>query len=140
MKTILIWIFSFLFAGTIISPFFWLKFLKEKSRWGYVLGSLITSLAVFIFSIVWLYDFILRYIHTYDALDYFDGISIKGVLIVIFLVIISPFIFTKIVYGSFKIKSILISLASSVLIFVSLFLFWAYVLIPKAFGEFLKHF
>ena len=135
MKILIIWICSFLVAGIIISPFFWLRFLKKMSKWKYVILSSTVTLGLFYFFVTTLYDFILKYIHHYNQLDYFDGISMGSTYIILLLIILAPFIFTKIIYGCIKIKSFFVALFFSVIIFILLFLFWVYVLLPVAFSQ-----
>ncbi len=83
-----------------------------------------------------LYDFVLKvFIHSYNSLDYFDGISMGFIYIILLFFLISPFIFTKIVYGKIKIKSFFISLGLSILIFAIYVYVFVYILLPKAFEE-----
>ncbi len=140
MKILLIWLFSFLIAGVIISPFFWLRFLKKDSKLQYLIFSLIITLGILYFSIEFLYDFILKYIHQYNQLDYFDGISMGSLYVVLLFIILFPFLFTKIYFGKIKLRSFILSLVCSIIIFISLFLYWAYVLLPKAFVELNNYF
>jgi len=135
MKLLLIWVCSFAIAGIIISPFFWLKFLKEKSVGAYLVVSSVLTLGIFWFSMTWVYNFILKSIHSYDVLDYFDGISLGFSFIVLLFIILTPFVFTKIIKQKFSIISFFVSLFLSAVIFVSIFLYWAYVLLPEAFSH-----
>jgi hypothetical protein len=130
---------SLALAGIIISPFFWLRFLKEKSVGKYLVVSSVVTLVIFIAANTLLYKFILQFINSYDALFYFDGISMGGIYMTILLIVLSPFIFTKILKNTINTKNFFISLLYSCLIFISIFLFWVYVLLPKAFGDLLKH-
>jgi len=135
MKLLLVWICSFAIAGIIISPFFWLRFLKEKSMGMYLVASSVVTLLVFWFSMTWVYNFILKSINSYDVLYYFDRISMFSIYIIILLIILTPFIFTKIIKNKITIISFFVSLFLSILIFVSIFLYWAYVLLPQAFSH-----
>ncbi len=137
MKTILITLASFAFAGAIISPFFWLRFLKEKSVVRYLVASSITTVIFLFIYVCFLYQLIKNlmakinadaYYFFYDSLDYAS-------YIVIFLVVISPFIFTKIAKNKFTVKTFLVALILSAALFVSLFAFWAFVLLPQAFNQ-----
>ncbi len=138
IKTLIIWICSFLIAGIIISPFFWLRFLKEKSRWRYVSLSSLLTLIFFYFSTTVIYDFILKYIHHYNQLDYFDGISMGSIYIVLLLIITSPFIFTKIIYDKINIRSFFISLIISIAIIVTYAFIFVYIIFPMAVGGIFK--
>jgi hypothetical protein len=137
MKTLLIWIGSFVIAGVIISPFFWLKFLKEKSRWLYVIWSSAGTIVIFLLYIYFGYDLIGNLTAKISADLYYMAYEFtqNAIYIVLILILLAPFIFTKIVYEKFKMKSVLISLVLSFIIFISLFLFWAYVLLPIAFSK-----
>ena len=139
LNTILIIFASLVLAGIIISPFFWLRFLKEKSVGKYLMVSSLSALVIFIIFNTLLYKFILQFINSYNALFYFDGISMGSIYITILLAIISPFIFNKILKNDIGVKSFFTLLFYSCVIFISIFLFWVYVLLPKAFGDFLKH-
>ena len=88
MKLLLVWICSFAIAGIIISPFFWLRFLKEKSMGMYLVASSVVTLLVFWFSMTWVYNFILKSINSYDVLYYFDRISMFSIYIIILLIIL----------------------------------------------------
>ena len=140
MKIFLVWFFSILLATIIISPFFWLKFLRAKSVWKYLVASSVATLIFFCISLTWVYDFVLSYVNSYDVLYYFDRISMYSIYIVFFLIIISPFIFTKINKTSFSFKRFLLDLLLSAFIFATIFLYWAYVLLPKAFQDLHNHF
>lgn len=140
MKLFFVWAFSILFAGIIISPFFWLKFLKVKGVGKYLTVSSASTLLLFWISLTWVYDFILKYVNSYNVLYYFDNIFLAYSDMVIFLIIISPFIFTKISKAKFSVRSLFLNLFLSVLIFISVFLYWALVLLPKAFSELHNHF
>jgi hypothetical protein len=140
MKIFLVWFFSLLLAGVIISPFLWLKFLRVKSSVKYLVASSTVTLVFFWFSLTWAYKFVLSYVNSYDVLYYFDGISMYFIYIVIFLIIVSPFIFTKINKTSFSLRRFLVDLLLSGFIFVAIFLYWAYVLLPKAFQDLHNHF
>lgn len=137
MKTILIILASFALAGIIISPFFWLRFLKVKSVAGYLAGSSVATLFIFGLYIYFGYDFIGNltakinadlYYFFYDVIDFV-------IYIVILLVILAPFIFTKTIKHKFTIKNFIFSLVLSSLIFVSIFLYWSLVLLPEAFSH-----
>ncbi len=131
MKTVLILITSLFIVGVIISPFFWIRFSSKRRKILFLSVCSLLSLLLAIFFQFWLYDFILdNYIHTYDALSYFDGISTNALYIFIALILFSPFIFTKILYQQFTIKRIIISLLLSILILTALVLIFAYVIFP----------
>lgn len=140
MQTLLIIFFSIVLAGIIISPFFWLKFLKKKSVWGYLVGSTVVTVLLFLFYATWLYDFVLKYVNSYDVLYYFDRISMDSMYLVILFIILLPFVFTKNIRGEFNVKNFLVSLFLSFVIFISIFLYWAYVLLPQAFSQLHNYF
>lgn len=140
MKTIFVCFCSILLASIIISPFFWLKFLRPKNGRKYLLVSSAGTLALFLSSLTWGYDFVLSYVNSYDVLYYFDGIFLGYSLIILFLIIISPFIFTKLNQTKFTLRTFVLDALFSALIFVSIFLYWALVLLPKAFSELHNHF
>lgn len=140
MKTILIILASLLLAGIIISPFFWLRFLKERSVGKYLALSSVVTLILLGFSLTWMYDFILKFINNYDLLDYFDGIFLGYSFIMLLFITLSPLIFTKIIKHKFTVKNFILSLLLSVFIFVTIFLYWAFVLLPEAFSHLHDHF
>ena len=80
-------------------------------------SSLIT-IAIFILSVSFIYNYILSNINSYDILGIFDGISMGMIYLVLFLFIISPFIFTKIIYNKFNLKSFFVFLALSIAILI----------------------
>jgi len=142
MKIFLVWFFSLLLAGVIISPFFWLQFLGQKSQKSYLIVSSIATLFLF-----WIYiDFIYALIGDWtakisaDCYYFFYDVVDFAIYLVIFLIIISPFIFTKINKTSFSLKRFLLDLFLSAFIFSAIFLYWAYVLLPKAFQDLHNHF
>lgn len=137
MKTLIIWACSLLIAGIIISPFFWLRFLKEKSKSKYIILSSAITVGLFMLYIYVGYDFINNwtakvsadlYYMAYDFTDY-------ALYLILLLIIIFPFIFTKIYFGRIRVKSFIISLLLSIVIFMMFFLYWAYVLLPVAFSK-----
>jgi len=141
MQTILIVFSSIILAGIIISPFFWLRFLKEKSVGKYLVASSIITLIIFGWYLLFGYNLISDWTAKTNAdLYYFfyDVIQYAVYLILLF-IILTPFIFTKIIYKKIAVKSFFISLTLSLLIFISIFLYWVYILLPKAFGDLLKH-
>ena len=140
MQNILIIFSSIILAGIIISPFFWLKFLKKKSVGKYLVASSLITLLIFAIMSTSFYKFILQFINSYNALAYFDGISMGSIYLTIFLIIISPFIFTKILKNNISVGNFFISLILSCVIFVSIFLFWVYVLLPQAFSQLHNYF
>lgn len=142
MKILIIWLASFALAGIIISPFFWLRFLKKKGIGTYLVASSIATLG-FLFAYIYPIDnFLSNWTAKTNAnLYYFyDDFSLYPILIVIFLIVISPFIFTKIIKNKLTIKSFFVSLFLSLVIFVAIFLYWAYVLLPKAFNQLHNYF
>lgn len=142
MRTILIWIFSFMIASIIISPFFWLRFLKEKSAGKYLVASSVATLLIFFMYIYPVDNFLSSWTSKTNATLYYfyDDISLNPILIIIFFIIISPFIFTKILKQKFSAKVILLDIVLSGTIFVSIFLYWAYILLPRAFSDLHNHF
>jgi hypothetical protein len=137
---LLIWLASFILAGIIISPFFWLRFLKKKSVGKYLVASSVVPLLFFWISLTWLYDFILKFVNSYNVLYYFDRISMNFIYIILIFIVLSPFIFTKIIKNKFTLKSFFLSLILSIIIFVSIFLYWAFVLLPQAFSQLHNYF
>lgn len=65
----------------------------------------------------------------------YDDVSFDAMMLSHFLVIISPFIFTKIIYGKIKIKSFFVSLFLSVVVLIAYVLIFVYILLPRAFEE-----
>jgi hypothetical protein len=141
MKTLITWLASFFLAGIIISPFFWLRAVRAKSVSWYLTGSSLLTILFLVFYYAFLYDFLgdltakisadLYYL-LYDAFDF------AGYLVFL-LIAIYPFIFAKIVYTKFSIKSFLLALLLSALIFVAYFFIFAYVIAPMAGGVLLRN-
>lgn len=142
METILIWLSSFLLAGIIISPFFWLKFLKQKSVWAYLIVSSVITI-LFLFAYIYPID---NFLSNWtaganaDLYYFYDDFSLNPILIVVVLISISPFIFTKILKYKFSLKIFLLDFFLAITIFAAIFLYWAFVLLPKAFGDLHNHF
>ena len=137
METLLSWLASFVLAGIITSPFFWLKFLKEKSVCKYLIVSSIITLLFFWLYIFYGYDFISNwtaktnadlYYFFYDVIDY-------AIYIVLLCIVFSPFVFVKIIKHKFTIWRFLFSSLLSLIIFTSVFVYWAFVLLPQAFSH-----
>jgi hypothetical protein len=135
MKTVIIILGTLAVTFIIISPFFWLRFLYRKDRKLYVFYSTLLAVGMLILFIICAQKFILGKIASYDVLDVFDGISMGSIYLTLFLSIISPFIFAKIILEKIKIKSFFISLALSIIIFLTYVLVFVYVLLPMAFEE-----
>lgn len=134
MELLLVWIVSFAIAALIVSPFFWLRFLKEKGMGKYLIVSFcLTTLILIIVTFIFKWSY--KLINSYTYLDYFDSISVSLIFILVLLATISPFIFTKIIKHKFTTKSFFFSLVLSVIIFAAIFLFWAFVLLPWAFSQ-----
>jgi hypothetical protein len=141
METLLTWLASFVLVGIIISPFFWLRFLKEKSVWNYIFLSSVVTLGVFGSFIYFIYRYLGNILAkgNSDISFFYDDMSFQAIMIVHFLIIISPFIFTKIAFGKIKIKSFLISSVISVLIAVAYIYVFVFMLLPKAFMDLNKY-
>lgn len=139
MRTLFVWLGAVITTLVIISPFFWLWFLKKKNKWLYITVSSIISIAIMIFYGLKGYDLLLDYMAMLSADAYYFSYDAGSwtPFIFAFLMFISPFIFTKILYGKITVKSFFISLASSILILTILFLIFAYYIVPKAFEGFL---
>ena len=142
MKILGIILASLALAGVIISPFFWLKFLKAKNVGGYLALSSVATVLLLLSYIFFVYDFIgnLTAKINADLYYFYDDFSLYPILIVIFLIIISPLIFIKIVQRKFTLKSFAGGLLLSLVLFVSIFLFWALVLLPQAFNQLHNYF
>lgn len=137
MNIILTILGTLLVTFIIVSPFFWLRFLYRKDRKLYVFYSTLSTvvfLAAFIYIINdALSDFFAQ--NNADLYYLWYDIGFNGIMFSHFLIIISPFIFTKIIYGKIHIKSFFISLLISILIFISYAYTFVYILLPKAFEE-----
>lgn len=138
MKTFISLIASLAIIFIIISPFFWLKFLKVKNLRQYALFSSVISLGMIGLYLFWLDNFIREFFAKYNTNLYYLYYDIGEYtsIIIIIIIIIFPFIFTKAVWGRFRLKSFFLSTLFSIIIFASLFLFFAYYIFPKA-GEML---
>ncbi len=121
----------------IISPFFWLKFLYRKDRKLYVFYSTLATVGILIFHIFWLDDYLSDFFAKVNAdlYYYWYDIGFDSIMIGHFLVIISPFIFTKIIYGQINIKLFFISLFISILILAIYIYVFVNILLPRAFEE-----
>jgi len=139
MRTLLVWLGAFIITAVIISPFFWLWFLKKTKKIYYVLYSSFVSLLIFLIFFFWGDNYLDKFFRKFNTelLYIYNESDIYAVIIYAFLMLISPFIFTKILYGRITVKSFFISLASSILILIIIFLIFAYYIVPKAFEGFL---
>ena len=137
MKIIGIILASFAFAGVIVSPFFWLRFLREKQVAQYLVASSVGTLMLLFGYIYWLDTLISILLEKINAeLYYFyDDFSLYPILIVVFLIILSPLIFVKIIQKKFTLKNFLWALLLTVALLVAIFIFWALVLLPQAFNQ-----
>ncbi|HAI73868.1 MAG TPA: hypothetical protein DCS28_01280 [Candidatus Moranbacteria bacterium] len=137
MKILFIWVSSFLLAGIIVSPFFWLKFLKQKSVWKYIFWSSALTIGIFLLFIFYVYKYIGNILvrGNSDIYFFYDDVSFFAIILINFLIIISPIIFTKIAFGKIKLKSFFISVLLSFLLFVIYALVFVYILLPEAFSE-----
>ena len=66
---------------------------------------------------------------------FYDDFSLYPILIVVFLIILSPLIFVKIIQKKFTLKNFLWALLLTVALLVAIFIFWALVLLPQAFNQ-----
>ena len=137
MKIIGIILASFAFAGVIVSPFFWLRFLREKQVAQYLVASSVGTLMLLFGYIYWLDTLISILLEKINAeLYYFyDDFSLYPILIVVFLIILSPLIFVKIIQKKFTLKNFLWALLLTVALLVAIFIFLAFVLLPQAFNQ-----
>ncbi len=137
MKIIGIILASFAFAGVIVSPFFWLRFLREKQVAQYLVASSVGTLMLLFGYIFSAYDLLGNITAKINAeLYYFyDDFSLYPILIVVFLIILSPLIFVKIIQKKFTLKNFLWALLLTVALLVAIFIFWALVLLPQAFNQ-----
>lgn len=137
MNIILTILGTLLVTFIIISPFFWLRFLYQKNRKLYVFYSTLATVGIFCLYVFWFNRLILNLFARANADLYYiyDDISFNAMMLVHLLAVISPFIFTKIIYDKIRVKSFFISLAISILILFSYVLVFAYILLPMAFGE-----
>lgn len=140
MRTLFVWIAALLITGVIISPFFWLNFLKKRSVIPYLISSSIIVIIFFVVSVTWIYNLVLKYfINSYDSLGYFDSIYIIYLILFLILMLISPFIFTKILYDKFSLKSVIVSLLCSIAILMFMVYAFVYYIAPKAFETLLNN-
>lgn len=139
MRTFFVWIGAVIITLVIISPFFWLWFVKKRNKWLYISLSSAVFLSIYAFYLFKGGSLILNIISkiSTSAYYFYDDSETASIPIIPFLMIISPFIFTKILYSKITIKSFFISLLLSILIFIGLFLFFAYYIFPKAASGFL---
>lgn len=137
MKIILTILGTLIVAFIIISPFFWLRFLYQRNRKLYVFYSSLATVGVFVIYVFWLNRPITDLFAKVNSDFYYiyDDVSFDAMMLSHFLVIISPFIFTKIIYGKIKIKSFFVSLFLSVVVLIAYVLIFVYILLPRAFEE-----
>lgn len=137
MKTIITVLGTFVVTFIIISPFFWLRFLYHKDRKLYVFYSTLATVGIFALHTFWLNRLLSDYFAKLKANVYYYwyDVGYYPMLIVHFLVVLSPFIFTKIIYGKISIKSFSISLFISILVIAAYIYIFVNILLPKAFEE-----
>jgi hypothetical protein len=142
LNTILITLASLALAGVIISPFFWLRFLKAKSVGKYLVVSSVVTL-IFLFAYIYPVDNFLSDWTAKTNADlyyfYYD-VSLNPILLVVMLIVVSPLIFTKIIKNKFTLRDFLAAFVLSVAIFAAIFVFWALVLLPQAFSQLHNYF
>ena len=141
MQTLFAWIVGLLIAGIIISPFFWLWFLKNRNRSLYIFLSSIITLGIFVFYFLTGFDIFLDLMAKISAETYYFFYDAGGLspFIVLFFIFISPFIFTKILYHKFSWRSVIVSFLCSIIIFVVLAYIFVFVLAPIAFEGLLNN-
>ena len=122
-------------VAIIISPFLWLRYFKRKNAWAYVLMSSIATIGIFLF-----FFFKDRFVSDYFAkisadlyYAYYDASGYAVLTILPFLMLISPFIFTKVIYGKIQLKSFFISFGLSFIVFIIFVGILRYYIMPKAF-------
>ena len=137
MKTGIVLLGTLVVTFIIISPFFWLRFLCRKDKKLYVFYSSLATIGIFYLYVFWFNKPLANLFARTNADFYYiyDDISFNTMMFSHFLVVISPFIFTKIIYGKIKIKSFFISLSLSIIISIVYALVFAYILLPMAFEE-----
>lgn len=141
MRTLFVWIAALLITGVIISPFFWLWFLKKKNKWLYIALSSTVFLIIYTFYIFGGGSLILNIFAkiSSDAYYFYDDAETVSIPIVPFLMLISPFIFTKILYDKFSLKSVIVSLLCSIAILMFMVYAFVYYIAPKAFETLLNN-
>ncbi len=142
MKILGIILASLAFAGVIISPFFWLGFLRAKSVGRYLVASSVVTVLFLLGYIFFVYDFLGKLTAKINADLYYFFYEVRdyAIYIVFLLIILSPLIFIKIVQQKFTLKSFAGGLLLSLVLFISIFLFWALVLLPQAFNQLHNYF
>lgn len=120
MRTLLVWIGAILITMVIISPFFWLRFLKERSRWLYIFLSLMITIIVFILFIRadnylgdWFYNKSINYYIIYNS------IYIIALIIFKFVSSVSPFLILKIINSKIILIKIIVAVILAILIYIA---------------------
>lgn len=135
MRTLLVWIGAVMVVIIFISPFFWLKFLKARSRWLYIFLSLIIIMIIFILFIRvdnylgdWFYIKSINYYIVYD--------SIHTIALIIFKFISSffPFLILKIINSKITIIKIIVAIILAILIYISYPAIVFFIGIPELIG------
>ncbi len=137
MNTILIILGTLLITFIIISPFFWLRFLYRKDRKLYVFYAMLATVGIFALHIFWLDDYFSDFFAKTNSDLYYIwyDVGFNSIMIGHFFVVISPFIFTKIIYERISIKSFFVSLVISIFIAAVYVFVFVNILLPKAFEE-----
>ncbi len=136
MKTLITILGTLVVMLAIISPFFWLRFLYGKNRKLYIFYATLATVGIFYIYVFWLNRPILGIFAKMDNSDFYyvyDDASFNAMMLFHLLVVLYPFIFTKILYGRFKIKSFFISLFLSITLFILYALVFVFILVPMAF-------
>jgi len=135
MNTFIVWAMTMAVVAIIISPFLWLKYLKRKNAWAYVLASSVATIGIFLL-FFFKDSLICNYFAKISADLYYayDDAGADSLFILLpFMALISPFIFTKVIYGRIKLKSFFISLGLSFVVFIIFIGILRYYIMPKAF-------
>jgi hypothetical protein len=140
MKTLLEWLVAAIIASLFFLPF--ILFYPIKRKWLKIYLALGTILSAGIF-IWYFFEGSDKLIHSFVKMDpdiyyFFDDSAQYAIYVYLLIILLSPFIFTKILYGRTTVKRFFVSLLLSFLIFIALALIFAYYIVPKA-GSVLLH-
>lgn len=139
MRMFLIWFLAILITLIMISPFFWLWFLRKSNKVLYILSSFFISISIFLLYFNWGDDILDNFFRKYNTnlLYLYNTADVYSVITYLLLLIFSPFIFTKIIHRKITVKLFFVLLLLSIIIFVAFFLIFAYYIFPKAAEGFL---
>lgn len=119
MRTLFVWLGAIIITLVVISPFFWLRFLKKKNKKLYFLFNFLIVMIIFVLFIrTDNYFSDLFYEVSLDSYTVYNSIHTLALIIFKFLISVSPFLFLKLMDIKITLIKVIIALVLSVIIYL----------------------